>query len=381
VGPILAHIVPSLRTLLFERRAALDSEQFHKYCMDVDDGLHWYFRALVLPMRDRLAELSELSTVPRVLLHGNAHIDNYSKLGDSWAGLFDFDHACGGPYTWDIVRFLVSVSLKENDFSTPFIKWGVLENFRTGYLDGLLKSDPSPDNSNSPPFAEDWFEAEVSSPEHFLKKRIREMEAHPLDPEGQEVNVLLDSYRSQKCFETSDFLRQAKVLQAGLTQNWNGRERILLLLRSAEKDLLFDFRPVFQDPENSNFSKFDRSSNVSDMIVASHIYAPKVGEHEAVFTYKGVEWFGREIPMKKSKLQKRLTEDQLRAFVNSCGYQLGQGIARLAASMPAYAHFKSSIMLHISLHWEELIGVAQQLRNELASAHKRYLSQIIPPGA
>ena len=54
----------------------------------------------------------------------------------------DFDRSRMGPYAYDIVRFLISVSLCRPEQDEQLLHPIILDNFRRGYLYGALKSQP-----------------------------------------------------------------------------------------------------------------------------------------------------------------------------------------------------------------------------------------------
>ncbi|MDE2290564.1 MAG: MFS transporter, partial [Elusimicrobia bacterium] len=100
------------RTNLFDKDPKGDAENIRDNYRSEKRGLHFYFRNMLLPMQARFAELVDVKDMPRVFLHGNPHIDNYAKTNRG-AALADFDRSREGPYAWDLVRFMVSLSLRQ----------------------------------------------------------------------------------------------------------------------------------------------------------------------------------------------------------------------------------------------------------------------------
>ena len=79
-----------------------------------------YFRFVNRPWIARVCEVfaADLPNVPIVMLHGDAHIEQFAVTEDAW-GLDGFDDSARGPALVDIVRFLgsIDIALRRRDWS------------------------------------------------------------------------------------------------------------------------------------------------------------------------------------------------------------------------------------------------------------------------
>jgi len=122
-------------SLFFYRKPSEDDTSIQNQIVD-SGGAHRFYRASGPLMQRRFVELVKCDDMPRILIHGNPHIANYCKTSRG-AAMVDFDRSRIGPYAYDIVRFLISVSLANNNES-EFLHPVVEEHFRRGYTYGLL---------------------------------------------------------------------------------------------------------------------------------------------------------------------------------------------------------------------------------------------------
>ena len=62
------------------------------------------FRMLGTFFQQGIAQLVDMSGIPRVFIHGKLYLDNYAYTMTG-AGLIDIDRSRLGQYVWDIVKF------------------------------------------------------------------------------------------------------------------------------------------------------------------------------------------------------------------------------------------------------------------------------------
>ena len=101
-----------------------------------------YFRFVNRPWIARMCELfaDDISSVPIVRLHGDAHIEQFAVTDDAW-GLDDFDDSARGPALVDIVRFLGSVDLAVRRREWTRSRDALFGRFFAGYRQGLTEPD------------------------------------------------------------------------------------------------------------------------------------------------------------------------------------------------------------------------------------------------
>ena len=98
-------------------------------------GLHQFYRLCGRAMQKRFVELVDPAQIPQAFVHGNPHLDNYAKT-ERGAAMVDFDRSRVGPYSYDLVRFLVSLSIRRSHRDHRFLHPVVLANLRRGYAYG-----------------------------------------------------------------------------------------------------------------------------------------------------------------------------------------------------------------------------------------------------
>jgi hypothetical protein len=101
-------------------------------------GPHEYFRFINGTFSRALCQAlrGELASMPRVSLHGDAHLEQYA-VTDAGRGLTDFDDTATGPAVIDLVRFGVSTQLATREHRWPTDSRQIFRIFLDGYRDGL----------------------------------------------------------------------------------------------------------------------------------------------------------------------------------------------------------------------------------------------------
>ncbi|PIR19484.1 MAG: hypothetical protein COV48_01740, partial [Elusimicrobia bacterium CG11_big_fil_rev_8_21_14_0_20_64_6] len=102
---------PAAKPNIFDKDPSGDADNIRKNYLHEKRGAHFYFRNMLLPMQERFAQLLDMASAPRAFLHGSPHLDNYAKSKQG-AAMVDFDRSRVGPYSWDLVRLMVSMSLR-----------------------------------------------------------------------------------------------------------------------------------------------------------------------------------------------------------------------------------------------------------------------------
>lgn len=168
--------------------------------------------------------------MPRVNLHGDAHIEQYAVtlMG---RGLTDFDNAAQGPAILDLVRFLTSLRLSED-----LRAWqvdGAVDAFFAGYREALDRPEA--------PRPEPRFVQEVR--QSFDRKRSRflawaEDSMHPLDPDQ-------DQRLRQRWQRYAELVREMKPT---LPRHFFDLRRHGLLLSGVGSSFYLKFLARFEGP-------------------------------------------------------------------------------------------------------------------------------------
>ena len=96
-----------------------------------------YFRLVNRSWTARVCDaFRDVSDLPIVRLHGDAHVEQYAFTEDAW-GLADFDDSTRGPEFIDIVRFLGSIDLATRKRGWRQDRDALWDRFFAGYRAGL----------------------------------------------------------------------------------------------------------------------------------------------------------------------------------------------------------------------------------------------------
>lgn len=117
------------RSLAFEKRLQISP-------VPRKEARYLLFRMACPLMQAKLPRLLDLTKIPVTFIHGNPHLDNYVKTARGSA-MMDFDRSRMGPYAWDIIRFLASLSLKRAE-DDGFLDRKVVDHFIDSYITHFL---------------------------------------------------------------------------------------------------------------------------------------------------------------------------------------------------------------------------------------------------
>jgi hypothetical protein len=309
--------------------------------------------------------------MPNVLLHGSPHVDNYARSHQG-AAMVDFDRSRVGPYAWDLVRLMVSMSLRQKNPAKGLLDRRVLQEIKLGYLSGFRDYkrkfsqvrfvrgvEPKPE--------------ELSTNAYLAagRKWAGEMRRSPLEVNDPDVLTLVHDYAKQY----PDLLTQYYIEEAGRGQGSMGFREIFLVVL-APKDpqsnldrILLNIKQVRADPDSEWF-KNPFETEIERMHTAAELYAPgwTMGPGSAML--RGVEYDVRQVPPFNVKIKDFLDQDDLEDFAWSVGSQLGRA-HRLwlnQENVPA-----DDLRNHLKQNFSKFVSAALVIRDEIVEAHKRYL--------
>lgn len=277
-------------------------------------------------MQGKLYRFIDLNKVPTTFIHGNPHIDNYVKTFHGSA-MMDFDRSRMGPYCWDIIRFLASLSL-HRDEEEGFLDHQVVEHFLDAYIVHFLNPDiPAKQvkllKSVEP---EKW---QMNTREYLKsdKRWAKKMRDYAISPKGEHAQQLLQKFLESRG-ETS-LLNEYHVVEVGLTPGSLGKKHYIYNLMPKNPDshkdaILLDIKEVYEEKNNKFFfSPF--AHHGQRMIEASKVFADGLEDRLGYCTVNNHQYWGREIPSFAVKIKKFLDKDEQCDFAYSVGSQLGKG--------------------------------------------------------
>jgi hypothetical protein len=317
------------------------------------NGMYLHFRRSCVRMQQRFVELADVDRMPRVFVHGNPHVDNFAKTSQGEA-MIDFDRSRLGPYGWDLVRFLSSLALRREERRPGLVAPSVV----TSLLDGYCTTFQSPDATTSVPeiLAHEQPEPDERSMSAYLRSNTswaKRMRKSPVFVTHPTVTAMLAHYfRSRK---EGDWAARFVVEEAGLAEGSLGMPRMLIVLRPrsepAEDHVLLDFKQVYQDPDNAHFFNPYVHHGLR-MIEASYLHAPGMEQRLGFLTWRDTQYWVRQIPPFKAKIEGNLSDDVQEKLAYAVGAQLGRAHRRsLRETHPGdlVRHLRESVAAYVAI--------------------------------
>jgi Uncharacterized protein conserved in bacteria (DUF2252) len=210
------------------------------------------------------------------------------------------------------------------------------------------------------------------------------MRKMPIDVNNKMMTKILEGYLKSR--KEENFLKDYDVEEAGRGKGTFGNKRFLIVLNPKQKNtqkdkLLLELKTVYQDADTKYYFNPYKHHGLR-MIKASELYAPELEQRLGFTTFKNIEYWGRQIPPKSAKIKDKLNEFEQVDIAYSVATQLGK------------AHRKSiqkevrpnQLIKHFDEHYNEFIGIAVQMNDELIQGHQKYVeffknqaSKIIKP--
>lgn len=320
-------------------------------------------------MQGRFVELADADAQPPVFLHGNPHVANYAKTRRG-AAMVDFDRSRFGPYGYDLVRFLVSVSLRRaDDGDGRLVHGAVSESLRRGYLLGLAGPDLE---------REEMFELRRREPKGWQRDLVRylekgkawgkRLEQHAIDPRCDRVRAMWTSYlesRGEEALEGRYVLAAAAAAPGS-----QGKTHTLLLLEPSDDSLealLLDVKETYDEPDTPHFWSPCHHDG-ERMVKAGELHAPGWERRPGWATVDGEQYWVREIPTQNEKIKRRLDRIEQIDLCFAVGSQLGR-----AHGLSVQGADESVLVEALEEQLDDLLEVALQLRREVSAAHRSYV--------
>lgn len=287
---------------------------------------YFLFRMAGPLMQNKLARLLDLESVPVTFLHGNPHMDNYVRTARGSA-MLDFDRSRMGPYCWDIIRFLSSLSLRRSE-NNGFLDRRVVEHFIDAYMVHFLHPEiPSRQLKmlrDAKP--QKW---QMSNMDYLAgnKKWVKKMRENPISPGQDFVQALLHGYLQSRS-ETM-LLNEFRISEVGMVPGSFGKKHYIYSMLPKNPDshrdaILLDIKEVYEEKDNKFFYS-PCPHHGQRMIEASKVFADGMEEGLGFCSVAGRQYWGRHIPPFAVKVKKYLNKNEQCDFAAAVGSELGKG--------------------------------------------------------
>lgn len=358
---------------IFDKDPSGDAENIRRNYLHEKRGAHFYFRNMLLPMQERFAQLMDMASTPRVFLHGSPHLDNYAKSKQG-AAMVDFDRSRVGPYSWDLVRLMVSLSLRSKKDPKGLLDKEVLKQLKKGYLRGFRHPDR--------PFSEyrelkdvEPEGAELTTYAYLVanKKWAKEMRANPLPADHPDVVALVKSWAEGR---GDGVLSEYHVEEAGRGQGSMGFRGLYLVVlapndeRAGKDRVMLNIKATRTDPD-TEWYKSPAKTEAERMKTAAELYAPGWELRSGGATLDGVEYYARQLDPLNAKIKKMLSVEQQDDFAYSVGTQLGR-----AHRLSLEGATAEELEAHLEANFDAIAAAGRTIRDEIVEAHARYLAKM-----
>lgn len=359
-------------------------QNFQKYLsinpMSKKEARYFLFRMSCSLMQKRLPLLLDLDKVPKTFLHGNPHIDNYAKtfLGSA---MIDFDRARIGPYCWDIIRFLISLSLRREKES-GFLDDTVIVNFIDAYFIHFSHPDiPSKQLKMLKTAGPEKWQMTTKDYLRANKKWAKKMRDFAVDPNDKDIRGLLKSYviaRDKGHHLLTDYV----IGEVGMVPGSFGKIHYIYAMQPKNVDsykdaILLDIKEVYQEKDNKYFYS-PTAHHGERMILASKIYADSIEEKLGYCTYNGKQFWGRQVPCFSQKVKKFLSLEEQKDFAYTVGSELGKGhrkgLLRSSSPREIEADFTENFdkYLHTSMFLTSELDLAFETMKKKIELQKKF---------
>ncbi|UPT72777.1 MAG: dTMP kinase [Elusimicrobiota bacterium] len=364
---------PAVLENLFDKDPSGDAENIRRNYMHEKKGAHFYFRNMLLPMQDRFAQLMDMASTPRAFLHGSPHVDNYAKSKQG-AAMVDFDRARVGPYTWDLVRLMVSLSLRAKKEPKGLLDKEALKSLKRGYLRGFRHPDRAISEMRELKDVEPE-EHEKTTNAYLVrnKKWAKEMRENPLPADHPDVVALVKSWADGRA---DGVMNDYHIEEAGRGRGSMGFRGIFLVVlapndpRSGLDRMLLNVKATRTDPD-TEWYKSPAGSEAERMKAAADLHAPGWELRSGGAVLDGVEYYVRQLDPLNAKLKKMLTTGQLIDLAYAAGTQLGR-----AHRLSLQGSTPEELEAHLEANYGGIAEAGLVIRDEIVSAHARYLDRM-----
>jgi polyphosphate kinase len=341
--------LPDASTALFDKDPRKDKESSRKKYSHPSRGVQFYFNHMLPSVRERLAELFP-PDVPCVFLHSKAFFETATG---------ELDRSGFGPYALDIVRLLVSASLRQTSPTDGLIDPQTSERLRKGYLRGLRRGDRSV--AETEPLKDS--RGGQKPTDAYLKangKCAAQMRSDPLPASDPRIVGLVDGYLRSR--NEPELLESFFIEEAGRSGGGKGETFFAVLApkqaSSTEDRILFRIERVEKDAERWKSDPLPSES-------VTELPPPSAAPRPRGVVVGGVEYFVCQISPRDGKVKS--VGDRQKDFIGAVGTQLGRAHRSSVQGAP------DLLEKHCEQHWATITSAAQLIRDEIAMAHARYV--------
>ena len=325
------------------------------------------FRILGPQLQLRFTELLDLSGVPRLLLHGNPHLDNYARTLNG-AGLLDFDRSRVGPSLWDVVRALCSITFWSGaEQVRPHVEVSAcLFNAYQRAIEDRLAYWEAPDllRQVKPK------KFQMTSQRYLKsgKKWVKKLHEHSVEPDEPFYEGLFQSYLESLPEGALSHWELSEVAEVAGSMGKRHYVYLLSSLTKSREPILLDIKETYSELDSEHFhNPFEHEGE--RMVTASRIYSPGLEERIGFCSYQGEDYWVRQIPSFSAKVPVGIDHDESMQLAQAIGLQLGRG-HRVIDEIYSDGQHKQGLISAVAARRDELIELSAQLNREVLDLYE-----------
>ena len=329
------------------------------------------FRILGPQLQKLFVHWFDVTEVPKLLLHGNPHLDNYARTHNG-AGLVDFDRSRIGPSLWDLMRALTSLTFwSDSEMIKPNqeVSRCLFDAYFLGLEDRLSYWE-------TPDFLRQIRPKKFQmSPRDYLKggkKWVKKVQQNLVDPDEAFYAGLYESFVNT---QRSNSLQYWDLAEAAEVSGSMGKKHYVYHLHSLVKTrepILLDIKETYSEEDNEFFhNPFEQEGE--RMVTASRIYSPGLEERISYCRFEDNDYWVRQIPSFSVKVPVGLNQDQSLQLAFAIGLQLGRA-HRIVDEIYSDGHLKERLQEASVDRYSEILQVAEAMNEAVMSCYKMYRS-------
>ena len=327
------------------------------------------FRILGPQLQSLFTEQIDLGDTPKLLLHGNPHLDNYARTYNG-TGLVDFDRSRVGPSLWDITRALCSITFwSRDDQVRPHEE--VMAIFFAAYQEAIedrLAYWETPD-----------FLRQISpkkfqmTPTRYLnsgKKWVKKMERNLVEAPEDFHHTLFEAYVNEHDPRLLEHWSLSEV--AEVAGSMGKRHYVYQLDPKVEtrEPILLDIKETYIEEDNAYFHNPFKHQGVR-MVTASRLYSPGIEEGIGYCSLHGEEYWVRRIPTFSAKVPVGLDHDCALQLARAIGLQLGRG-HRIVDEIYTDRELKAALIASAQERRQEVSELCRDLNQAVLDLFSHY---------
>lgn len=327
------------------------------------------FRILGPQLQELFTELLELGDTPRLLLHGNPHLDNYARTYNG-TGLVDFDRSRVGPSLWDVTRALSSITFwsRENQLTPdPLVASTFFESYQHAIEDRLAYWE-------TPDFLRQIRPKKFQmTPKRYLnsgKKWVKKMEKNLIENADEFHHTLFEAYVNE---HEPNLIKHWDLAEIAEVAGSMGKRHYVYHLNpklKSREPILLDIKETYSEEDNEFFHNPFEHEGIR-MVTASRLYSPGIEEGIGYCSLEDEEYWVRRIPIFSAKIPVGLNHDCSLQLARAIGLQLGRG-HRVVDEVYNHGEHKDALMTTVQRHKTKIIEVCQDLNQAVVELFSHY---------